>query len=219
MRPLGSAPKEDRLKKVGVVVSCVALVLYASGCFFGTCGGADEIDELSADLERVRGTTRAYELARPDGVLRVTLTFDDGSGDSDQFATRSPGVEVMAFLSDLLVPNAYALDCGPPEARQNVLFTATWTPRGGEPEVLHDSAFGMGSYTLGARTGANYFPEATEFRISDDDQVRIQLVSPDGDARSLQLTEFGDWDRGLHVAAQLGCPEGSAACVVDDQAR
>ncbi len=186
--------EEGKVKKLGAVVVCAAFVWGVSGCFFGTCGGGEEIDELSADFDRVRGTTRVYELERPDGVLRVKLTFDDGSGDWNQFATRSAGMQVMAFLSDLLVPSAHASSCAENEISVYLAYTSTWYPHGGEPEVLNESVMDYGVYAFGAVSAEVRNPNGTSLTISNSwrGPVWIELASREGDARTLELISYSD---------------------------
>ena len=197
------------------LITSIALAIGASGCTLGgECGPRGS--ELFADIDRLDATTRTYTLTRDDGVLSVEVMFDR-VGPHGPVATRSVGVQVMAFVSDLFVPSVFATDCLMPEANADLTYSATWTPTGGEPELLREGASGQGVYAYGVRSGGAYLSNATELVIEGGEHVTIVLVSLDGDARTLELVQYTDWEENRGFTTTVGCPEGVNVCVDAEQ--
>ncbi len=179
------------MKKSCAVAACVALVWAGSGCGSGTCEGVTQKSvELGLDLGKLEGTTRTYALSVDEGTVSVELTYG-AAAVGVSAVRRSTAVEAMAYLSDLLIPSAHALTCAEPRAFEDVIYTVTWSPTDGEPEVLRDQVAASGWYMNGVRRGDVYYYEATELLISSD-EVTIELVSFDGDADTLELITYTD---------------------------
>ena len=206
---------EFRVKKLLIVSSCAAFVLSVSGCGIDDCSGVQENGQrLASDLGTLYRTTKTYEMVQDDGVLRIEITYDDGSSGWDALSSRGTGTRLMMFLSDLLIPSAYA-DCAPAVATMELTYTARWSTVEGVSIVLAEDAPGTASYMDGARSGDVYFSAATSLTI-EGDAGSIDLVSLGGSAQSFELVRYFDRVSRAEYAVTFGCPEGVSACVDEE---
>ncbi len=204
------------MKKLCIAASCAAFVMGTWGCVSEECSGVTERgQELAADLGQLNGSTRTFVLEQDDGTLSVEVTFgNDSTSGWDALATRGVGVDVMTYLSDLLIPPAYA-DCAIPIAGMEVTYTARWSTVEGTSIVLAEQVSDSAEYTGGARSGNAYFPEATALTITGNGGL-IELVSTEGDARSLKLLLYVDGATRQEYSTTLECPAGSDDCIVNE---
>lgn len=178
-----------------IIGSAFALASAMAGC--GPIYSCGSNDDLEADLSRIEGTTRTFELSDGDGVLRVEATFGDVA-----VASRCRG-GLLASLSDLLVPPAHA-ECAPPSANITLTHTATWMPNGGESVVLSDVAAGTAWYTENTTSFLD-LQGATVLEYHGWG-ISIAFASCDEDARSLELANYSNPGAGLTFDDQVMCP-------------
>ena len=189
------------MKGIRTVSACLVFVVAAVvGCGEEhdgySCGLGD--DDLAADLARIEGTSRTFELSDDDGVLRVDVTF----ADQGAVASRCDG-GFLAALSDLLVPPAHA-GCGAPSVQTTLTHTATWTPTGGTPEVLSDVDSAPAWYTLASHAVSVFAPEGTALE-SRGWGVDLVFVSCGSDARELRLVGYSNPGAQRSIGAASVC--------------
>ena len=180
------------MKNPVAILSLLAVTLTAPGCWMNSldCSNVEDLkDELRSELEIVHGTTRVFEATNDRGAVRIEMTF--GATPSSETAARRPamGLWFARSVSNVLIPDAHASECSPPDVFEPATYTVEWTPTGEETRTLYAGERVNGRYEETGPYMADGSSRARAFRV-DDEGVAIELHTPDGRSDSFELIHF-----------------------------